>query len=72
MDLVPLACEAAKVYRQKREKTGIQIFFQDLWADVTHGARNDGPKNIKLTTVDIWVVYFTCTLTQTLVCIYVY
>ena len=35
---------------------------------------NDGPKHIKLTTVDIWVVYFTYTLTQTqtLVCIYVY
>ena len=30
---------------------------------------NDGPKHIKLTTVDIWVVYFTYTLTQTLVCI---
>ena len=30
---------------------------------------NDGPKHIKLTTVVIWVVYFTYTLTQTLVCI---
>ena len=29
---------------------------------------NDGPKHIKLTTVDIWVVYFT--LTQTLECIH--
>ena len=27
----------------------------------------DGPKHIKLNTVDIWVVYFTYTLTQTLV-----
>ena len=26
---------------------------------------NDGPKHIKLTTVDIWVVYFTYTLTDT-------
>ena len=33
---------------------------------------NDGPKHIKLTIVDIWVVYFTYTLTQTLVCIYVH
>ena len=33
---------------------------------------NDGPKHIKLTTVDIWVVYFTYTLTQTLVCTYMY
>ena len=31
--------------------------------------RNDGTKHIKLTTVDIWVVYFTYTLTQTHVCI---
>ena len=29
---------------------------------------NDGPKHIKLTTVNIWVVHFTCTLTQTLEC----
>ena len=40
-----------------------------------HRAKNGGslseilPKHIKLTTVDIWVVYFTNTLTQTLVCI---
>ena len=27
---------------------------------------NDGPKRIKLTTVDIGVIYFTYTLTQTL------
>ena len=33
---------------------------------------NDGPKHNKLTTVDIWVLYFTYTLKQTLVCIYVY
>ena len=33
---------------------------------------NDGPKHIKLTIVDSWVVYFTYTLTQTLVYIYVY
>ena len=30
---------------------------------------NDGPKHIKLNTVDIWVVCFTYTLTQTCVCI---
>ena len=30
------------------------------------------PKHIKLTTIDIWVVYFIYTLTQTLVCIYMY
>ena len=56
-------------------------FFQDWWAKVTHGAKNGGPfsemigpmpKHIKLNTVDNWVVYFTYTLTQTLVCIYVY
>ena len=54
-------------------------FFQDWLAEVTHGAKNggsflgnDGPKYIKLTTVDVWVVNFTYTLTQTLVCIYVY
>ena len=53
-------------------------FVQDWWAEVTHGAKNVGlfsemmgPKHIKLTTFDIWVVYFTYTLTQTLVCIYV-
>ena len=44
-------------------------FFQDWWAEVIHGAKNggsfsDGPKHIKLTIVDIWVVYFTYTLTQ--------
>ena len=32
---------------------------------------NDRLKHIKLTIVDIWVVYSTYTLTQTLVCIYV-
>ena len=44
---------------------------------MTHGAKNGGsfsemmgPKHIKLTTVDIWVVYVTYTLTQTLKCIY--
>ena len=54
-------------------------FFQDWWAKVTHGAKNGGsfsemmgPRHIKLTTVDIWVVYFTYTLTQTLVSINVY
>ena len=31
---------------------------------------NDGPKHIKLTTVNIWLVYITFTLTQTLVSIY--
>ena len=41
---------------------------QKWWVIFGH----DGPKHIKLTTVDIWVVYFTYTLTQTLVCIYVY
>ena len=42
---------------------------------MTHGAKNlwvifwnDEPKHIKLTTVDIWAVYFTYTLTQTLLC----
>ena len=53
-------------------------FFQDLWAEVTHGAKNGGSfsemmgpsiYNIKLTIVDIRVVYFTYTLTQTLLCI---
>ena len=33
---------------------------------------NDGPKHIKLTTFDIWVAYSTYTLTQTLVCTYMY
>ena len=52
-------------------------FFHDWLAEVTHGAKNgesfnDGPKHIKLTPVDIWVVYFKYTLTQTPVCIYVY
>ena len=43
-------------------------FFQDWWAEVTHGAKKMvghflkyGPKHIKLTTVDIWVVYSTNT-----------
>ena len=55
-------------------KPGLQIFFHDWWAGVIHGAKNDGSfsKHIKLTTVDIRVVYFTYSLTQTLVCIYVY
>ena len=46
---------------------------------MTHGAKKGGsfsemmgPKHIKQTTVDILVVDFTYTLTQTLVCIYVY
>ena len=39
-------------------------FFQDWWAEVTNEAKNGGSfsemmKPIKLTTVDIWVVYFT-------------
>ena len=45
---------------------------------MTHGAKTGGsfsemmgPSIIKLTKVDIWVLYFTYTLTQTLVCIYV-
>ena len=50
-------------------------FFQDWWAEVTHEAKNGGSfsemmgscKHIKLTTVDMWVVYFIYTLT--LVCI---
>ena len=44
---------------------------------MTHGAKNGGSFSemmgpsisTKLTTVDIWVVHFTYTLTQTLVCI---
>ena len=54
-------------------------FYQDWWAEVTHGAKNDGsfsemmgPSISNLTTVDIWVVYFTYTLTQTLVCICIF
>ena len=54
-------------------------FFQDWWAEVTHVAKNGGsfakmkgPGISKLTTVGIWVVYFTYTVTQTLVCIDVY
>ena len=41
---------------------------------MTHGAKNDGSfsEHIKLTMVDIWVVYFTHTLTQILVCMYMY
>ena len=40
---------------------------------MTHGAKNGGsfPKHIKLTTVYIWVVYFTYTLTQTRICIFI-
>ena len=34
--------------------------------------RNDGTKHIKLTTVDIWVVTFTYTLTQTRMYAYMY
>ena len=61
------------------KKSRASDFFQDWWAEVTHGAKTGGsfsemmgPSIIKLTTVDIWVVYFTYTLTQTLVSIYVY
>ena len=49
---------------------------------MTHGAKNGGSFSemmgpsisnyIGVTTVDIWVVYFTYTLTQTLVSIYEY
>ena len=55
---------------------GLQIFFkiggpkwpmkQKRWINFW----NDGPNHIKLTTVNIWVVYFTYTLTQTLECIH--
>ena len=45
---------------------------------MTHGAKNGGsfseimgPSISNLTTVDIWVVYFTYTLTQTLVHLFV-
>ena len=58
---------------------GLQIFFSRLVgrSDPWNKKRwvifwNNGPEHIKLTTVDIWEVYFTYTLTQTLVCIYVY
>ena len=57
-------------------------FFEDGWAEVTHGAKNGGSFSEMMgpsisnytgvTTVDIWVVYFTYTLTQTLVSIYEY
>ena len=55
---------------------GLQVFFKDWWAESTHGAKNGsfsemmGPKQTKLNTVDIWVVYFT--YIQTLICMYVY
>ena len=47
---------------------GLQIFCQDWWAEVTHGAKNNGSFSEMMgpsisTTVDIWVVYFTYTLT---------
>ena len=75
---------AYQLIESRINNSGISdIFFQDWWAEVTHEANkrwvifwNDGPKHIKLATVDIWVVYFTYivyftyTLTQTLVCIY--
>ena len=60
------------------QPTELQIFFkiggpvcpiEQKWCVIF---LDDGPKHIKLNTVDIWVVYFTYTLTQTLVCIYVY
>ena len=49
-------------------------FFRIWWAEVTHGAKNGGSFSEMMgpSTVDIWVVYFAYTLTQTLVCIYVY
>ena len=43
----------------------VLIRASDWWAEVTHGAKNGEsfseiwPKHIKLTTVDIFVVYFT-------------
>ena len=42
-------------------------FFQDWWAEVTHGAENGGSISKMIgpspSTVDIWAVYFTYTLT---------
>ena len=54
-------------------------FFQDWWAEVTHGAKNGGsfsemmgPKHIKLTTPDILVVDFTYTVhTDTDTCMHI-
>ena len=53
--------------------------FQGWLAEVTHGAKNGGsfsemmgPSISNQPKVNIWIVYFTYTLTQTLVCIYVY
>ena len=67
-----------KISRIKVVNQGFRFFsrlmgrsdsWRKKWWDIFW---NDGPKQIKLTTVDIWVVYFTYTLTQTPVCIYVY
>ena len=56
-------------------KLWVSDFFQDWWAEMAHGAKNGGsfseilgPSISKLSTVDISVVYFTYTPTQTLVC----
>ena len=44
-------------------------FFQDWWAEMTHGAKYGGSPSemVGPSIVDIWVVYFTYTLSQTLV-----
>ena len=64
---VEIPCQACLICRASD-------FFQDWWAVVTHGSKNGGSVSemMGLTKVDIWVVYFTCTLSETLVCIYVY
>ena len=59
-----------------RQPTGQQgfRFFQDWWAEETHGAKNGGSfsEMIGPSISNNWVVYLTNTPTQTLVCIYVY
>ena len=44
----------------------------DPWSNGGSFSEMMGSKPIRLTTVDIWVIYFTYTITQTLVCIYLY
>ena len=55
---------------RNRLTAGLQIFFKiggpkwPMEQKMVGHFRNDGPKHIKLTTVDIWVVQLTYTLTQ--------
>ena len=65
-----LCFQVSKLKENKNSRAS--DFFQDWWAKVTQGEKNGGSFSEMIgpsisKTVDIWVVYFTYTLTLTLV-----